>query len=466
MVVIIRSGAFTVMCQHIELKKNTWYYRRRIPNFAQSIHKKSPTAKPPQQRYFSLKTSDKMVACKKADAETRKLDALWEAMRNSPENGANPQIALTLLKARGFKPGDALRYPDLPPISDFVDDLVGRYEPSDMPPLVSPQDKLAINILYGAPIPRNLSDAKEIHFEMGRGPKGKVAEGQFNRAWQRLIAITGDIPLDQLRRDHANRFVRALKDTGVSGATIEKYIAQIRPLIQTAIDEYELDRPNPFAKLNTLSMGEEPSKRRYPYVDDEMRAIQEKCFKVDDERRWAIAMLSDSMCRLAEIIGLRKDEVFLEADIPHIHVKPNEVRRLKTKTSERFVPLVGAALWAAKRAMHTEGDYLFPIFRPKGIGKDFSSGSASAALVKWLKDNKLAKDGQGLHSFRHTMRDRLRNVETPADLAHCIGGWASPGVGEKYGQGHGLPGMQKFMHKAVDALKCSGAADPAQLALD
>ncbi len=466
MVVIIRSGAFKVMCQHIELKKNTWYYRRRIPNHAQAFHKTSPSAKLPQQFYFSLKTADKMVACKKADAETRKLDALWEELRNGPDKVASSKVALAQLEARGLNPGDAVRYPDVPAISDFVDDLVGRYEPWQEPPEVSSQDKLTISILNGAPIPRTLSDAKQIHFDLGKGPQGKIAEGQFNRAWLRLIAITGDIPLAQLRREHANRFVRELGETGVSGVTIKKYVAQIRPLIQTAIMEFELGLINHFDGVNIPTIKEDPRKPRQSYGMDQIRAIQIRCISVDDERRWVIAMLSDSMCRLAEVIGLRKEDVFLEASVPHIWLRPNEVRRLKNKSSNRRVPLVGAALWAAKRAMTTESDYLFPIFLTKWTGKDFSSGSASAALGKWLKDNKLSKDGQSLHSFRHTMKDRLRDVLTPADLSDRIGGWAGKGVSETYGQGHSLPVMQKFMLNAVEALNGAAAGDSSNLALD
>jgi hypothetical protein len=83
-----------------------------------------------------------------------------------------------------------------------------------------------------------------------------------------------------------------------------------------------------------------------------------------------------------------------------------------------------------------------------------------------LKENKLSKEGQGLHSFRHTMRDRLRNVEAQSDLANRIGGWTSGGVGETYGQGHSLPVMQKFMQKAVEALDVAVAGNPAELALD
>ena len=55
-------------------------------------------------------------------------------------------------------------------------------------------------------------------------------------------------------------------------------------------------------------------------------------------------------------------------------------------------------------------------------------------LNKWLK----VKIGQGytIHSFRHSMRDRLRAVECPSDVIDQIGGWLTQGVGSSYGLGH------------------------------
>jgi hypothetical protein len=40
----------------------------------------------------------------------------------------------------------------------------------------------------------------------------------------------------------------------------------------------------------------------------------------------------------------------LDAPIPHITLQPNSARRLKTDSSERRIPLVGASLWAATQA--------------------------------------------------------------------------------------------------------------------
>lgn len=466
MVVIIRSGAFRVMCQHIQRKNDVWYYRRRIPEHARALHKAMPNGKKPVQVFFSLKTTDRMEACRRADAETRRLDAVWAALKNKATGEANPHLSLAQLEARGFQAGDAQRYPDSPAIQDFVDELVGPYEPDEPMPKVLPQDKLTIDILYGDPIPKLLSDAKQMHFSLGKGPKGKVAEGQFNRAWNLLISITGDIFVEKLRREHANQFVAKLIETGVTGETIRKYLIQIRPVIETAILEFELRMTNPFAKVTIPNKTSGPVNPRDIYTNAELKSIQEKCVEVNDQRRWAIALLSDSMCRLSEVIGLKKSDVHLEATIPHFVLKPNETRRVKNKYSERMVPLVGAALWAARQAMKTDGDFLFPVFIDKFAKTEFTSNSASAALNKWLKDNKLSKAGQTIHSFRHTMRDRLRAVETPADVIDRIGGWVPKTEGEKYGKGHPLPVMHKYMVLAVECLNSDQTVNSALGPLD
>ena len=71
------------------------------------------------------------------------------------------------------------------------------------------------------------------------------------------------------------------------------------------------------------------------------------------------------------------------------------------------------------------------------------SCSASAALNKWLK----TKIGQGytIHSFRHSMRDRLRAVECPSDVIDQIGGWLAQGVGNSYGNGYDYNTLNKWM---------------------
>ena len=74
-----------------------------------------------------------------------------------------------------------------------------------------------------------------------------------------------------------------------------------------------------------------------------------------------------------------------------------------------------------------------------------NANSASAALNKWLKP--YVPEQCVIHSFRHSLRDRLRAVECPADIIDCIGGWERRGVGESYGDGYPLEVLNKWMLK-------------------
>ena len=80
-------------------------------------------------------------------------------------------------------------------------------------------------------------------------------------------------------------------------------------------------------------------------------------------------------------------------------------------------------------------------------GSRTSSNSASAAINKWLRNYVTA--GCTMHSFRHSMRDRLRAVQCPADIADQIGGWATDGVGQGYGSGYPIGVLSEWMYVAT-----------------
>lgn len=450
-VLVLHSGAYQVMCKHILLKANTWYYRRRIPADCQDLYTIPGKRKRQTQLFFSLKTSDRVEAAKRADSHTRRIDAAWKSHRSG---SVDPKLSLARLKAAGLAPGDGRKYAGLPPVDDFIDDLIGRYDIDEEPLEMSAQDKLTYDILTTGYVPKTLSDAKAKHIELGKLSKEPKQIQQFERAWGILLEVTGDITLDRLRREHANAFVRKVitRGKGPAGngpATVERYLKQVSPVITTAIREFDLTISNPFVGVAIPNKSEGQRKPRHPFSDEELVAVQAKCRELDDERRWAIAMISDTGARLAEIVGLRKSDVFLGDAVPHIRIREHIQRRLKTTASDRRVPLIGEALWAAQRSITTEGELLFPTFAPQTAAERVNAASASAALNKWLRDNKLVGEGQTIHSFRHTMRDRLRNAEAPVDIADAIGGWARRSVGEGYGKGHRLEVLQKHMKKVV-----------------
>ena len=149
--------------------------------------------------------------------------------------------------------------------------------------------------------------------------------------------------------------------------------------------------------------------------------------------------------RLAEVIGLQKDDRSLDVEIPFLRLSEHPWRRLKTSTSKRDVPLVGAALWGLKRALdEAEGPLLFPRYCTLENNK---ANYASSALNKWLKA--YVPDGCVVHSFRHSLRDRLRAVECPSDIIDQIGGWQTAGVGKSYGDGYKLDVLATWMEKVV-----------------
>ena len=135
--------------------------------------------------------------------------------------------------------------------------------------------------------------------------------------------------------------------------------------------------------------------------------------------------------RLAEAAGLAKEDVFLDTEIPYLRLCERPWRPLKTRSSERDLPLVGAALWAVKRAIESsQNEYLFPRYcSDDGCKADYASNS----LNKWLR--KHVPSGCVVHSFRHSMRNQVRAVECPAEIIDQLGGWVQLETGAKYGSG-------------------------------
>ncbi|MGC6413481.1 MAG: integrase, partial [Bacteroidia bacterium] len=97
---------------------------------------------------------------------------------------------------------------------------------------------------------------------------------------------------------------------------------------------------------------------------------------------------------------------------------------------------------------NTDSPYAFPRYTsPKGT----NGNSASAAINKWLKPR--VPEGCVIHSFRHSLRDRLRAVQCPSDMIDQIGGWATAGVGQAYGEGYGLGQIKSNLIKIIQPHK-------------
>ena len=61
---------------------------------------------------------------------------------------------------------------------------------------------------------------------------------------------------------------------------------------------------------------------------------------IDDDNRWLIALISDTGMRLSEAAGLHVKDISVNSDIPHVNLRAYPWRPLKTKSSERQIPLL------------------------------------------------------------------------------------------------------------------------------
>ena len=344
------------------------------------------------------------------------------------EHYPKPRIVVAL-KTRQFR--DALRQSQI--ISKRLDDQWFHMQ-LDAMGLDNVQSKLFQPVKLSAPL---MSEATSFYLRLKGDGKDKV----FIRAAQRnaasVIEVLGDRRINDYASSEAGKLRDVLLDRGLAVTSIKRMFGSVKAIINLAMAEHGIEGRNPFA---SIYMPDEEPEERQPIPVDAIRRIQKECMTADDENRWLLALISDTGMRLSEAAGLARDDIVLHTDIPHIIVRPHPWRRLKTKGSERLVPLVGASLWAAKRLQQHDSSYAFPRYCN---GHTCNANSASAALNKWLKPrvNKHAV----VHSLRHSMRDRLRAVECPSDIIDQIGGWSSASVGSSYGKGYELPVLAKWM---------------------
>lgn len=287
-----------------------------------------------------------------------------------------------------------------------------------------------------------LSDALNLYVSLkgkGKPPSFRIAA---ERACGYVAKLVGDKPLSSYTRKDALAFRDWLVARGLSGSSVTRNFSYVKSVFNFATAEHGIDIRNPFKGVyHDRDAGVE---KRIPIPIDAIRTVQAECYRLDDDMRWLIALVSDTGMRLAEAAGLLKtDFIDLDGEYPHVRLVKHPWRNLKTESSERLVPLCGAALWAAQRikASSDGANFGFPRYNRTKIT---AANSASAALNKWLAN--YVPDGCTMHSFRHSMRDRLRAVECPSDIVDQLGGWTLGSVGQNYGGGYPMEVLHKWMN--------------------
>lgn len=255
-----------------------------------------------------------------------------------------------------------------------------------------------------------------------------------------LCGVVGDREISTYTREDAKAFLQLLSSRGNSTGTIRRRVNSISAVLNYGFAELDIDKRNPFSRLVIRAEGQD-RKKRGTFTKEQLQDGYAEALGGNSKVRLLMPILGETGCRLGEIVGLRVDDVNLDGDI--LHIRPNPMRRLKTAGSERSLPLLGYAKTALTEALcKSDGDWVFPRY----IHDDGCRAThASNALNKWLKHR---FDGLTAHSLRHTMRDRLREVEAPLELIDQIGGWSSVNnIGSSYGMGYKIEQMRIWLEK-------------------
>ena len=285
-----------------------------------------------------------------------------------------------------------------------------------------------------------ITDALDLYVRLKGTGRGKVFARTAERNVGYLIECIGETSLFDIKPTDAGKFRDHLIAKGLSPSSVKRVMTSVKAIYNLGAKELGVTNPNPFTGIFIPDNG--TVIERLPVPLDVIRTIQDECFMIDDDNRWLVAMIADTGMRLSEAVGLLVDDIKLDAKTPHITLQKHPWRPLKTASSQRDIPLIGSALKAAERVVGQGNRFAFPRYCSE---LKCNANSASAALNKWLKHR--LPEGCVIHSFRHSLRDRLRAVERPSDIIDAIGGWTTAGIGHKYGKGHDLLVMQRWMKK-------------------
>lgn len=442
-----------LVLKHVErTRSGSWQYRRRVPkDVAAIIHKRE------FKRKLGTTEREAVAAYPRYHAEVEREIAEaklgWARSEAASGAGATERDAYAeALRRRADLVAAGASDRDL---ALAADSMAERY-PHDArgPQGVPPVERHTINLLrsgperYKAPAP-TLGDARTLYLKEhvsadAPGTDSRVV-GFVKRVVDTAIAVMGRDPaLSAITREDArnirDHMLDRVKVRGrgvggkVSASTVSRELSVISAVVNYGAREFGLGEAlsNPFHDLPVARVargqGRTAAEKRDPLPPKVLAETRKRVLaNAAPELALIWRLIEGTGCRLAEITGLRVEDVIVSGDLPHLRIEPHARRTLKTLTSRRPVPLVGDALEAGREAVKlaSGGDMLFPSY-----GRWRGSDAASAALMKHLR--RVSSDEKHvLHSLRHNMKDRLMLAEVSALDRNTILGWTQEGVGDK-----------------------------------
>ncbi len=452
----------TRLNQYLYSKRGRWQYKRRVPSELAHLDCRGTIR-------IGLKTGSLEVARHKRDAMMQADDEYW-AMLQQTESGSSPQNDRTILfsrymaakkraLARGyvFMPIDSLAQ------QASLGELVDRIQTLQKQPAMT----------EGIEAQAILGSVKETHMPVSQAfklyadklsigtLKGKSAAQQKTwrkpkeRALANFIALFGDLPMDKITRKHGQEFYKWWGERvnppdgskGLNPNSANRDIGNMRTLYNSYwVYQGQDTRSNPFKGLNYT----ENYYKDIPAFEDQWvrnKILIPNIFDgLNQDARLIIYSLIETGARPSEIANLRSEHIKLNANIPHIQIRPRENRQLKTNSAVRDIPLVGISLEAMRLA-------------PSGFSRYRDKGNLlSAALMKAFKQRGLfPTNNHRIYSFRHSFEKRMQENGIDYGLRCTLMGHSNsrPNYGDGGSLEYRQSEMLKFVHPYPEMLGVS-----------
>jgi integrase len=395
--------------KHIWQRGNVYWFRMRCPKRYRETYGKDYIC-------HSLATDSKAQAETSAVlAKHQVLEELEAARlgRISPKDASTHRALIGLVKSFGLAPKTCIELAD-----EDLNEIVCRLNHLQENDPKAESSSFAAK-MGGFEYPDTL--VSEVAEAMPRLCKDQVSDknprqvrtwhNRYKRAAAAFTQSVGDKPIKNVTPADAGKYMlywnKRVRDRDCSTEYAGKHLGYMRAMTDSYFLDLEcIEYINPFNGLKIVSKPnweKNEAKQRKPEFPP--RWIQETIIDgsplvgMNEEAQNILLIAAETGCRHAEIYDAPESAFKLDCKIPHLlvqaEIEGEDRREIKNRASHRMVPLVGAALEAAKR--HPNG---FPRYR--------GNGNFSGATNKFFKDNDLfpSKDHK-ISSLRHSYESRM-----------------------------------------------------------
>ncbi|KZK79727.1 Tyrosine recombinase XerC [Pseudovibrio sp. Ad46] len=344
------------------ISRGMYYFVKRVP-------KRYASVDPRSRIQLSLKTESADVAQKKSLIIEERLVAYWEALLAEDHEGAKVhyEAAVNFAEVQGYT------YLSLEEVvAEPLGGLLNRIEVIPEGEQSKTVSVVADGLLGGADKPiLKVSRLYEEYLELTPDLLLGKSDDQI-RKWKNprqkainnLITVVGDKNVHELSRDDGLKlrewWMDRVVDEGKKPSTANKDFTHLSKIFSTWRDLKREQLANPFLQLRLAQ--NDLQDHRPSFSRDWIKTVllaPDAFGATNEEAVLVFKILINTGLRPSELLGAKLEHFVVEHEVPHIRVEEYSdgaiKRKLKTKWSEREVPLVGVSLDAAKRIVAMGG---------------------------------------------------------------------------------------------------------------